>query len=163
GLRSLARSPLAGRAAPGLLRSHGAPGRSPGPGPRKAALPGPGALAEAAAGARVTDLTMEPRQQACRPEGIPEEIWRQAGGEPAQRCHSERPKGWRGWLASTGPKESALALLEGYRLGLESLEGALREHQVEQLASLGRPFDPHTMNAMAVEETTRAPAGTVLE
>lgn len=55
------------------------------------------------------------------------------------------------------------ALEKGYRLSLDYLEESLAEYQVREIECQGRPFDPHMMEAVDREESSRVAAGTVLE
>ena len=48
-------------------------------------------------------------------------------------------------------------------MALERLEEALRDQGVSEIECMGRPFDPHLMNAAGVEETARVLEGTVVE
>ncbi len=59
--------------------------------------------------------------------------------------------------------EAVRALDEGYALGLSRIDEALGWQGVAEIACLGRPFDPHQMTAVDVEETTDHPDGTVVE
>ncbi len=83
----------------------------------------------------------------------------------ASRAGLPGARSW--WLGGRQQWAAALevvdSLVAGYRLGLEALEAQLQRSQVERLTCLGQPFDPHTMNAGAVEETDQSPEGTVLE
>jgi len=54
------------------------------------------------------------------------------------------------------------ALEDGYRLSLAYLDDLLLQFQVRPIECEGRPFDPRRMNAVDVEETDLAAAGTVL-
>jgi hypothetical protein len=59
-------------------------------------------------------------------------------------------------------REAEAAFVRGYELAIERLDDFLRERGIEEVACLGRPFDPHTMAAVAVAEQGRAAPGTVL-
>lgn len=61
------------------------------------------------------------------------------------------------------PLAAARALEKGYVLGLERLDEELDHLGVRPLESLGRPFDPHAMTAVDVEETSPQSDGMVLE
>jgi molecular chaperone GrpE len=54
------------------------------------------------------------------------------------------------------------AFEEGYRLSLSHLDDLLFQFQIRPIECEGLPFDPRRMNAVDVEETDRAPEGTVL-
>jgi molecular chaperone GrpE len=54
------------------------------------------------------------------------------------------------------------ALEDGYRLSLGCLDDLLFQFQVLPVECEGRQFDPRRMNAVDVEETSRAAEGTVL-
>lgn len=72
-----------------------------------------------------------------------------------------------GLLARLGGAASAHEALRaheaGTRLLLERLEASLAEHGMRRMRCIGRPFDPATMTAVAVEERVGADDGTVLE
>lgn len=52
---------------------------------------------------------------------------------------------------------------KGYQLSLERLDDALRSYSVQEIVCQGRPFDPHSMNAVDIEETDSLPDGQVVE
>ncbi len=71
--------------------------------------------------------------------------------------------GRRAWR---GHRAAAEAVAQGQALSLERLDEELGRLGVRKLESLGRPFDPHTMTVLDVEEVDEAsatPDGTVLE
>ncbi len=77
-----------------------------------------------------------------------------------------------GWLAGlfggSGRKleqdaTSLAALRKGYRLSLDYLEEILAGYQVREIECQGLPFDPHLMEAVDREVTSRVATGTVLE
>ncbi len=55
------------------------------------------------------------------------------------------------------------ALLIGYTMSLERLDRALARHDLQPIATLGRPFDPEQMEAVDVAVDTGRPAGEVVE
>ena len=55
------------------------------------------------------------------------------------------------------------ALIRGYELGLEHLDQKLEEFDARPVRALGQPFDPHSMNAIEKQESSKVPEGTVLE
>jgi molecular chaperone GrpE (heat shock protein) len=98
-------------------------------------------------------------------------------GRTAARRHLQSaPKPYRkrrlfGLLARRGDRRqdgdetaAVRALEEGYALGLARLDAALRDIGVEPVVCVpGTAFDPHTMNAVKVEETREQAEGTVRE
>jgi molecular chaperone GrpE len=76
--------------------------------------------------------------------------------------------GWRSRLFGLDkPLEAALdavaALEKGYLLSLERLNEVLDRSDVREIECQGQPFDPTSMHAVDLEETSGAPEGTVLE
>ena len=75
------------------------------------------------------------------------------------------PKRW--WQRSTEEKPAqdafVQALLEGYELTLERLAETLARYGVRETQCLHQPFNPATMEAIAIEETTSVTEGTVVE
>jgi len=59
--------------------------------------------------------------------------------------------------------ETALALLSGYRLGIERLDALLGDFGAREIPCRGLPFDPRRMNAIDLEESDMVPDGTVLD
>jgi molecular chaperone GrpE len=59
-------------------------------------------------------------------------------------------------------QETVAALGKGYTLTLDRLEEVLRDYHVSAIACEGQPFDPHRMTAVAIEETSAVPEGTVV-
>ena len=55
------------------------------------------------------------------------------------------------------------SLKKGYRMGLDRIDEALQQLGVSVIICEGKPFDPHKMNAVDVEETADVPDGIVLE
>ena len=55
------------------------------------------------------------------------------------------------------------SLKKGYRMGLDRIDEALQQLGVSEIICEGKPFDPHKMNAVDVEETADVPDGIVLE
>ena len=58
---------------------------------------------------------------------------------------------------------ATVALVKGCTLNVERLDDALDDVGVRELNCEGRPFDPHTMRAIEIEETSRVAEGEVLE
>lgn len=76
--------------------------------------------------------------------------------------------GWRTRLFGLDkPLQAALdavaALEKGYSLSLERLNEVLNQSDVREIECEGQPFDPTSMHAVDLEETSGAPEGTVLE
>ncbi len=76
----------------------------------------------------------------------------------------------KGWWAkilrkpSPDPSvETVRALFRGYELGIERLDQTLDEFNAREIRCQGEAFDPRRMNAIEIEESATAPAGTVLE
>lgn len=68
------------------------------------------------------------------------------------------------WFWARFAQRSVLeGLIEGNQLARERLDDLLRRLDVYEIPSLGRPFDPHLMQAAEVVQTTAAAPGTVLE
>ena len=73
------------------------------------------------------------------------------------------------WLArkamarAEGSREAAESLAKGYALALKRLDECLERLEVRPVNCVGRPFDPRTMTAVDILETTDAPEGMVLE
>jgi molecular chaperone GrpE len=55
------------------------------------------------------------------------------------------------------------SLKKGYRMGLDRIDEALQQLEVNEIICEGKPFDPQKMNAVDVEETADVPDGIVLE
>ncbi len=55
------------------------------------------------------------------------------------------------------------AFLTGYTMSLQRLDRALREHGLEPIPCVGRPFDPERMEVVAAVDGTGRPAGEVVE
>jgi molecular chaperone GrpE (heat shock protein) len=92
------------------------------------------------------------------------------GLESAETSASPPAPEQRRWLDRlTGRKppstvsDTVIALLKGYRLGLERLDSLLEEFNAREIHCLGQAFDPRRMNAVDMEESDSAPEGTVLE
>lgn len=73
---------------------------------------------------------------------------------------------WARFRGKQSPDSSAKtvrALFRGYELGIERLNQTLDEFNAREIRCQGEPFDPRRMNALEIEESATAPAGTVLE
>ena len=55
------------------------------------------------------------------------------------------------------------SLIRGYELGLDRLDQTLEDFNARPIASLGRTFDPRSMNAIERENSDKVPEGTVME
>ena len=55
------------------------------------------------------------------------------------------------------------SLVAGYRMGLQRIERALQQNNLEAIPALGRPFDPESMEALEAVDDSGRPAGEVLE
>ncbi len=79
----------------------------------------------------------------------------------------EKISGGRFFFGKTADKNNLLevvrSLEKGYRLGLDRIDEALQQLGVNALECVGKPFDPHQMNAVDIEETAEVPDGTVTE
>jgi|GEM_PF-480934 len=78
------------------------------------------------------------------------------------------PRGITGWFRAKTPlvrqtADIAAGLKKGYLLGLERLEETLQEYGVHEIPCAGERFDPATMRAVDIEETTDLPDGTVMD
>jgi molecular chaperone GrpE len=76
--------------------------------------------------------------------------------------------GWKSRLfrldKPLGAAVDAVAALEkGYSLSLERLNEVLAQSDIREIECQGQPFDPTSMHAVDLEETSNAPEGTVLE
>jgi len=76
--------------------------------------------------------------------------------------------GWRSRLFGLDkPLKAAVdavaALEKGYSLSLDRLNEALDQSDIREIVCQGQPFDPTSMHAVDLEETSSAPEGTVLE
>lgn len=70
----------------------------------------------------------------------------------------------RPWLGGDGAWRRAWEnQRQAFRIVADHLEAFLRKEGVTRLDTLGKPFDPHQMTAVAVEPTRQQPAQTVLE
>ncbi|WP_290652595.1 nucleotide exchange factor GrpE [Aquisalimonas sp.] len=68
-----------------------------------------------------------------------------------------------GWLARRGGAGTFVArMAEGMDMNLRNLDGILSRHGVQALATLGRPFDPHTMRAVDTADEPSQARGTVV-
>src|SRR5215471_4760005 len=81
------------------------------------------------------------------------------GVEEVQR----RLAGLHGFWARFAQREVLTALVEGNLLARERLDDLLRRLDVQEIACLGKPFDPTLMQAAEVVHTTTAAPGTVLD
>ena len=81
------------------------------------------------------------------------------GHAEAQRRLAAIPR----WWARFAQRPVLEALVQGNSLAGERLDDLLRRLEVQEIACLGKPFDPTLMQAAEVAHTTEAPPGTVLE
>lgn len=75
------------------------------------------------------------------------------------------PKRWWQRSAADNPTQDPIvhALLEGYELTLQRLAETLARYGVNETECLDQPFNPATMEAIAIEETTTVAEGTVVD
>ena len=118
---------------------------------------------EAQADGKLVDVLLDVRDRLAR--GL-----HSARGSRARQGDDSIKKSWAERLARRfveTREESTLAAMtsleEGYVMGLARLDAALEELQVNEIPSMGKPFDPRCMNALEVEESDAVPHGTVLE
>jgi len=81
------------------------------------------------------------------------------GVQEAQR----RLAGLHGWWTRWAQRDVLAALIDGNTLARERLDDLLRRLDVQEIACLGKPFDPTLMQAAEVVQTTAASPGTVLD
>jgi len=81
------------------------------------------------------------------------------GVEEAQRRLAALPV----WFARFTQRPVLEAVIQGNLLARERLDDLLRRLDVQEIACLGKPFDPTLMHATEVAQTTTTPPGTVLE
>jgi molecular chaperone GrpE len=55
------------------------------------------------------------------------------------------------------------SVLTGYTMSLQRVERALRQHELEPIESVGRPFDPERMEVLEVVHDSGRPTGEVVE
>lgn len=68
------------------------------------------------------------------------------------------------WLARRGGAETFVSgMAQGMAMNLERLDGMLTRRDVHQIDTLGKPFDPYTMQAVDIAHDTRRPEGEVLD
>lgn len=107
------------------------------------------------------ELLVELRERLCRGLGAArEQLARLHGLPPPSRLARLLGRGGEA-LPSLAAATSALA--DGQELSLGRLDEVLRRLRVEEIQCLSRPFDPHRMRAVALEERSDAAEGTVLE
>lgn len=69
-----------------------------------------------------------------------------------------------GWLARRGGAgDFVKGMSQGMAMNLERLDGILVRRDVHKIDTLGKPFDPYTMQASDISYTKRRPEGEVLE
>ncbi len=66
-------------------------------------------------------------------------------------------------LASVKHTRETDAVLSGIRMVQKELHGLFKDHGVEEVAAVGKKFDPHLHEAIAVVETEEHPEETVVE
>ncbi len=88
---------------------------------------------------------------------------RMARGLGAAQSYTERVQAARRIRQYESIADAAPSLQTGYRLSLEYVDEVLGRLGVREIRCDGKPFDPHLMKAVDVEETDQAPEGTVLE
>ena len=92
------------------------------------------------------------------------------GQESASAVHvhrtANRARWWSRVFKNAPPDpapDSISALAKGYELGIARLDQTLSEFNAHEIQCRGDLFDPRRMNAIDTEESTKVPAGTVLE
>jgi hypothetical protein len=74
-----------------------------------------------------------------------------------------------GWMSRLRPRparrqtEAVQALIKGYSLARDRVDGALRQIGVRPVECADAAFDPACMKAVDIDETAQAPEGMVLE
>lgn len=90
-----------------------------------------------------------------------------AASAHVERLASAPPPGRLARLLGVTPPPTAgdaeRAFVRGYELALARLDDALRERGIEELACVGRVFDPHRMRAVELADAPEQAEGTVLE
>ena len=66
-------------------------------------------------------------------------------------------------VVAAGNSDNLASVVDGVRLVHENLLNALRNHGLERIEALHRPFDPHVHEAMMQQPSAEHPPGTVLE
>ncbi|MCH9002610.1 MAG: nucleotide exchange factor GrpE [Planctomycetes bacterium] len=66
-------------------------------------------------------------------------------------------------LDAAGTAEDIKTIVEGVRLVYQNLEKALRDHGLESIEAIGRPFDPHVHEAVMQQPAADCDPNTVLE
>lgn len=74
-----------------------------------------------------------------------------------------RPRRRRWFFLPTREEPAAAGLHEGLRLVRERIGDFLEQRGFQRLDALSRPFDPRTMEAVEVEESSHADDGTVVD
>jgi molecular chaperone GrpE len=68
----------------------------------------------------------------------------------------------QGVVTEVSAEQNLAALLEGVQLTLKSLLATLEKFDVKSIDSVGKPFDPHVQEALAMEASDVVPASHVL-
>lgn len=80
-----------------------------------------------------------------------------------QAGHAQARRYSPGWLARRGGAQTFVAgMAEGMEMNLGRLDAILGRRRVQSIASLGEPFDPHTMQAVDVEHDPGLAEGEVV-
>jgi len=83
------------------------------------------------------------------------------------RHHQDGPR--TGWMSRLWPglsrrqTEAVQALIKGYSLARDRVDGVLRQIGVRPVECAGEAFDPACMKAVDIDDTAQAPEGMVLE
>ena len=94
------------------------------------------------------------------------------GSEPARENRQKLGEYQKsGWLHRTIHSKAVIrrmhdivaALEKGYRLGFDRVDEALRQMGVREIVCEGCTYNPQTMKAVDIEETSNFPDGTVIE
>jgi molecular chaperone GrpE len=81
-----------------------------------------------------------------------------------RRERQEQEERARQALDALGRVRQALgALTAGYSMSLQRLDRALRQHGLEAIPAVGRPFDPESMEVLEAAADSGRPAGEVLD
>ena len=60
-------------------------------------------------------------------------------------------------------RQAVGSLVTGYGMGLQRVERALHQHELEPIATVGQPFDPERMEVVDVVADSGRPSGEVVE
>ena len=109
------------------------------------------------------DVLLDVRDRLVRGLETAHETLRHAGPEPSGGGRLVRWLSRKPLIRAERSREAAESLAKGYALALQRLDECLERLEVRPIRCVGRPFDPRTMTAVDILETTDAPEGVVLE